>query len=84
MRIEIVTKENKFFKIPVPMTLLKMVSSDRVMDLILKNTCEEEKRNLQLVDFSMFRYNLDELKNYEGLVMVDIESRDGTIVRVVV
>lgn len=48
------------------------------------NMTEEQKDIVRSIDFDELKKGIDILKSYRGLTMVDIRSKDGTGVKIVI
>jgi plasmid replication initiation protein len=79
------------FTIPVPYALLNMaisiLSSKFIQQNLNKWTKEHfERKKLDftfpLIDKEMLKPIVKELKNYKGIVLVDVRAKDGTEVKV--
>ncbi|PJN89592.1 hypothetical protein [Bacillus sp. mrc49] len=90
MHVKVKAKDVRF-SIPVPYALLNMVMSilfsKFVHHLVNKWTKEYfERKKLDfafpLMDKKTLKPIVEELKNYKGLVLVDVKAKDGTEVKV--
>jgi hypothetical protein len=82
MIIDIRISGGRNIRIPLPMWVLKIGSSETVINFIKKHMKEEDARYLNYIDFDLFKYNLELLKEYKGLTIVDVQSKDGTGVKI--
>ncbi|MGE6375987.1 hypothetical protein [Peribacillus muralis] len=90
MHVKVKAKDVRF-SIPVPYALLNMVISilfsKLVHQLVNKWTKEHFERKkvdftFPLIDKKTLKPFIEELKNYKGLVLVDVKAKDGTEVKV--
>lgn len=90
MHVKVKAKDVRF-SIPVPYALLNMVISilfsKLVHQLVNKWTKEHFERKkvdftFPLLDKKTLKPFIEELKNYKGLVLVDVKAKDGTEVKV--
>ncbi len=90
MHVKVKAKDVRF-TIPIPYAMLNMVisilSSKFVLHQANKWTKEHfERKKLDLaipqIDKEMLKPIVQELKNYKGLVLVDVKAKDGTEVKV--
>lgn len=79
------------FSIPIPYAILdigiSILSSKLVQQQLSKRTKEHFERkkmdyNLPPIEKEMLKPIIRELKNYKGLVLVDIKDKDGTEVHI--
>ena len=79
------------FSVPVPFMILNIgisiLCSKMLQQLVNKRSKEYiEKKKIPFVipplDKSSLKRIIDELKNYKGLVLVDIKAKDGTEVKI--
>lgn len=84
MKIYIREKDGKEIKIPIPMWLLKLGTSEKVLNFIKKRSNDESKEKMGKVDLSIIGYFLDDLNRYKGLEVVHVEEKDGTMVKIVI
>lgn len=86
MRIYIRTKEGRSFMIPAPLWIVKgVLRLGNVGLLIGKRYMPEDKRMyVENIDLRELRKGFDVLKHYKGLTLVDIESSDGTAVKIII
>src|SRR6478735_12039988 len=90
IHVKVKTKEARF-NIPIPYALLNVVISVVFSKFIQKHadkwTKEHFKRKelnftFPLIDKSMLKPIVKELKKHKGMVLVDVKATDGTEVRV--
>ena len=90
MYVKVKTKDVRF-TIPVPYAMLNIVisilSSKFVQQHANKWTKAHFERNkldftFPLIDKKMLKPIVKELKNYKGIVLVDVKAKDGTEVKV--
>ncbi len=90
MHVKVKTKDARF-SIPVPYVILNMavsiISSEFLQESINKWTKEyfEKKKmafTFPLIDKQLLKPIVKELKNYKGIVLVDIKANDGTEVKI--
>lgn len=90
MHVKVKTKDARF-SIPVPYVILNMavsiISSEFLQKSINKWTkeyFEKKKMNFTfpIIDKQLLKPIVKELKNYKGIVLVDIKANDGTEVKI--
>lgn len=81
MRVYIKTSKIGF-TIPVPNALLKFGISIMKSPFIQKYIPEKDKNYVNTIDFKNFSGCVDILKEYKGLRIVDVQSKDGTHVTI--
>lgn len=84
MIIRIRDEEGRKFTIPAPLWLLKLGMSKWVIRIALKHVGKEGKKHIEQIDFNALSKCLGDLKEYRGLKMVDINSKDGTKVEIII
>lgn len=90
--LQVKVKAKKFrFTIPIPYTMLNIVLSivcstffRKVMNRWIKEQFKMEKRVFifPIIDKNTLQPVITELKNYKGLILVDVKAKDGTEVKV--
>jgi len=72
--------------IPAPLWLLKagVGMGDFWMKIAKKRIPEDQFVYVENIDFRELKRALDVLKKYKGLKLVDVKSKDGTEVRIIV
>lgn len=86
MRIYIKLETGKKIFVPAPLWLLKsgVGMSKFIIKIAGNNMTEEQKDIVRSIDFDELKKGIDILKSYRGLTMVDIRSKDGTGVKIVI
>lgn len=84
MKIKIKDEKGKSFTIHLPMWLIRMGLSDFVIKKSLKHVDAENKKHVEKINFKSISKAFNELKQYKGLEIVEIESKDGTEVKITV
>ncbi|MBU5591821.1 hypothetical protein KQI89_08585 [Clostridium sp. MSJ-4] len=83
--IIIIKAEGRKFKIPLPTRLL---TSKFVLRIIkrecIKNMDEDQMKYLEVIDFDSISHSMRLLRKYKGLKIVDIKSKDGEAVEIIV
>ena len=82
MRIYIKTSNKVKFWVPVPLWILNLVTSAWAEGIIKKHMQKEYRQYVECVDFSKLREAVNILKEYKGLVIVDVRAKDGTSVNI--
>lgn len=84
MKIYIKNGDGKKFYIPLPMWMIKMGLSNVTIKIVAKNLSIENKKHLEQINFKALSKNIGELKEYKGLKIVDVKSKDGSEVTITV
>jgi hypothetical protein len=84
MKIYIKTNDGKKFRIPLPLWMISLGLSNTTIKIATKNLKPEDKKYLEQIDFGALSQNIGELKQYKGLKIVDVKSKDGTEVTITV
>lgn len=86
MKVRVVTKEGKRFSIYVPMALASIGVRIGVWGAKKSKHIDKDVREyLNIIDEKIIATALKELsKNYKGLDLVDISSKDGEIVKITI
>ncbi len=80
-----VKSEGKRFKIPFPTRLLTSKLVLRIIKRVcIKNIDEDQIKYLEAIDFDSISNSMKLLKKYKGLKIVDIKSKDGDIIEIIV
>lgn len=84
MRIYIKEKEGKTFFIPAPLSLacFCLNLSTSIINIFRKHLTPDTQKYIDCVDFKMLSKSLRELRYYKGLVLVDIKTKDGLMVKI--
>ena len=70
------------FIIPLPNVFLKFGVSFIKTPFIQKYIPEKDKKYIDIIDFKEFSNCIDILKEYKGLKIVDVQSKDGSHVTI--
>ncbi|WP_458354195.1 hypothetical protein [Peribacillus frigoritolerans] len=79
------------FTVPVPYAILNIIISILSSKIIQRNVNKWTKEHFErkkldftfpLIDKEMLKPIVKELKNYKGIVLVDVRAKDGTEVKV--
>ncbi|NMM62508.1 hypothetical protein HBE96_07345 [Clostridium sp. P21] len=73
---------NVGFTIPVPNMFLKFGISIVNTPFIQKHIPEEDKKYVNIIDWKQLSGCIDILKEYKGLKIVDVHSKDGSHVTI--
>jgi len=86
MKVKVVTKEGKNFSIYVPMTLARIgVRVGLWGAKKSKNIDKDAREYLNIIDEKVIATALRDLsRDYKGLDLVDISSKDGEIIKITV
>lgn len=86
MRIYIKTNDGKSFKVPAPLWLVKgaLGLGNFGLSIGKKYIPEEQRHYVDSIDLRELRHGFDVLKEYKGLVLVDVKAGDGTEVKIIV
>lgn len=86
MKIEIKSKSGKSFKLYVPMSFTRLGMRIGIWGVRKsKNTNEEAKKYLNIIDERVISQALRELnKKYKGLDLVNIQTKDGELIKITV
>jgi hypothetical protein len=86
MKIYIKTSAGRVIRFPLPMSLVKFGLSlgDVGIRIARKHVDEETIKLMESVDLRMLSAVIGDLRDYKGLQIVDIRSRNGEEVRIVV
>ena len=82
MIINVRTPEGKRFWIPAPLWILKLGAGNLAEQIIRRSVPKEQLKYVECIDFSKLRKAVGVLKEYKGLVIVDVRAKDGTIVNI--
>lgn len=81
--MKVYIKTNKIgFTIPVPNALLKFGISIMKAPFIQKYIAEKDKKYINIIDFEKLSDCVDILREYKGLKIVDVQSKDRTHVAI--
>lgn len=72
------------FVVPCPIAILKFGFSIAGSSFVQKHIPEKDKRYVNMIDFKKLSNCLDILKGYKGLKLVDVTSRDGNHVSIII
>lgn len=81
MRVYVKTNKMTFI-IPIPNALLKIGVSFIWTPFIQKYIPEKDKKYINIINFKELSNCIDILKEYKGLKIVDVHSKDGSHVTV--
>ncbi|AWI04911.1 hypothetical protein [Clostridium drakei] len=70
------------FTLPVPNVLLKFGISIVNAPFIQKHISEKDKKYVNMVNWKELSSSIDILREYKGLKIVDVHSRDGSHVTI--
>ena len=88
MKIYINSKKSRRFCIPVPLSiatlLLKPLLSEFTKRKLLSKIDHRNKVYLESFDFKGLFKSVNELKNYKGLKLVEVEDKEGNEVTIIV
>ncbi len=86
MKIYLTLENGKKMFIPAPIWLVKtgLGMGKCSIKIAGKHMTEEQREIVRTIDFDELKKGFDVLKNYKGLTMVDVKSKDGTAVKIVV
>lgn len=82
MKIYIKDEDGKKYHIPLPIWVIKLGLSNTTIKIATKNLSPENKKQLEQINFKELSRSFGELKEYKGLKIVDIKSKDGTEVTI--
>lgn len=86
MKIYLKIENGRRYFIPAPIWLVKAAlgMSGFGMQIAKKHGTEEQLMYMQNIDFRELKKAVDILKKYKGLNLVDVKTKDGTEVRIIV
>jgi hypothetical protein len=86
MMIYIKTNEGRRIKFPLPMSLVRFgLNCGNLAARLSKRYVDEDTlKYIESVDFKMLSKSMVELKKYKGLKLVDIKSKTGEEVTIIV
>lgn len=86
MRIYIKNKNGRTFVIPAPMSLVKflMGMGDFGISISKKYVSTEQLKYYENFDFKELKKGMNVLKDYKGLILVEISTKDGDYIKIVV
>lgn len=86
MKIYIKLSNERSFKIPAPIGLVKVALGlgGFGVSIAKKYIPKDKSQYIDCIDFKELKKSLDVLRNYKGLKMVDIRTEDGTEVRITI
>jgi hypothetical protein len=88
MKIYIKSKKSRRFCIPIPLSivtlLLKPISSAFIKRKVLANTNKESRVFIEEFDFKKLINSIDQLKDYKGLKLVEVNDKEGNEVTIIV
>lgn len=70
------------FTLPVPTVLLKFGISIVDAPFIQKHISEKDKKYVNMINWKELSSSIDILREYKGLKIVDVHSRDGSHVTI--
>ncbi|QGU96429.1 hypothetical protein GOM49_16180 [Clostridium bovifaecis] len=68
--------------LPVPTWILRLMSKAAIKNSIIKHTPREYIKYVESMDFNEVDKAVEILKQYKGMDIVNVESNDGTKVRI--
>jgi hypothetical protein len=81
--MKVYIRHNKLrFVIPVPLWILTLVGKSTIKHMIIKHTPKEHRKYVESIDFNELNKAIEVLKQYKGMEMVNVNSSDGTIVKI--
>ena len=84
MKIYIKSEEGKGFNIHLPLWVLKLGCGNVSKYLIMHKVPEKHLKYIDAINFRELRRGIDTLKEYRGLKLVEIKSKDGSQVIITV
>lgn len=86
MKIYIKEKEGKRYFIPVPISLVRagLFFSSAGMKIAKKHIDEDTMKYIETIDFKILSQQFKYLQKYKGLRLVDVKSKDGDEVTIIV
>lgn len=86
MRIYIKENQSKTFFIPIPLSLacFCLNFSTFIIKRFQAHIPPDAIEYIDCIDFKQLSKSLKELNGYKGLKLVDVETSDGTIVKIVI
>ncbi|MBU3182037.1 hypothetical protein [Clostridium psychrophilum] len=86
MRIYIKIKHGPRFIIPAPIGLVKATIGFCSFGISIsqKSIPKEKLQYIESVNFKELKKNIDVLKDYKGLTLVDVKTEDGTAITIIV
>lgn len=84
MKIKIKKSRRIGFTFYIPIRIVKFFLRDRFVRFAMRHISEKERKYMQNIDYKVLREALDILKDYKDLNLVNIESADGEIVRIII
>lgn len=83
MKVSIIDNNGRRFTIPVPVWIIKIGLNSYVKQKIVEHAGSDAKY-IENIDFDAIAQSFHELKDYKGMNIVDIKSKDGTSVTITV
>lgn len=86
MKLYLKIENGRRYFIPAPMWLVKasLGMGGLGVRIAQKHAVENQLAYLDNIDFSQMKKAMDVLKSYKGLTLVDIRTKDGTEVKIIV
>lgn len=83
MRIYVKTNGMKFF-VPVPLCIVNLGISLIDTPLVQMHIPEKDKRYVNMINYNSLRKCISDLRRYKGLKLVEVKTKDGTEVTIIV
>jgi len=86
LRIYLRIENGRRYFIPAPMWVVKAAlgMGDFGMRIAQRHMPEDQRIYVENIDFRELKKAMSLLKNYKGLNLVDVKTKDGTEVRIIV
>lgn len=86
MKIYFKTENGRRYFIPAPIWLIKagLSTGGFGVRIAKKHIPEDQISYIENIDFGELKKAVDVLKKYKGLNMVDVKTKDGTEVRIII
>lgn len=69
--------------VPLPLFLIRLVFSNSLKRLILKNLNTDAKKYIEQLDFDILLMAITDIKKYKGLKLVEVKSHTGEEVTII-
>lgn len=86
MRIYLRIENGRRYFIPAPLWVVKAAlgMGGFGMRMALRNMPEDQRIYMENIDFHALKKAVNVLKTYKGLNLIDVKTKDGTEVRIIV
>jgi hypothetical protein len=86
VKVYIKEKEGKRYFIPVPLSLIRagLFFSSAGMKVARKHIDEETMKYIESIDFKLLSQQFKYLQRYKGLKLVEVKSKDGDEVTIII